>query len=110
MSKGVEKMLHRMIQPNADVRCTAPEALCDPYWDAPLPVPKKAASSRTPDKAKARDVTQVSSSRQVSKGQRSRIERDDDKENVPITTPNSKKNPVRQRVLSGSGGKPAYCC
>ncbi|KAH9018434.1 kinase-like domain-containing protein [Lactarius pseudohatsudake] len=27
MSKGIEKMLHRMIQPNADVRCTAPDAL-----------------------------------------------------------------------------------
>jgi serine/threonine-protein kinase GIN4 len=109
MSKGIEKMLHRMIQPNADVRCTAAEALGDPYWDAPLPVPKKAASSGTPDKAKPRNVTSAKSSRQVSKGQpteRKRAERrDEDKENTPVTTPNVKKNPARQRVLSGSGGK-----
>jgi serine/threonine-protein kinase GIN4 len=109
MSKGIEKMLHRMIQPNADVRCTAAEALGDPYWVAPLPVPKKAASSGTPDKAKPRNVTSAKSSRQVSKGQpteRKRTERrDEDKENTPVTTPNVKKNPARQRVLSGSGGK-----
>ncbi|SRR6266702_1288050 len=109
MSKGVEKMLHRMIQPNADVRCTAPEVLGDPYWNAPLPVPKKATSSGTPDNARRRNVTPVLSSRQVSKGQppkRERVEkRDEDKENIPVTTPNSKKNPVRQRVLSGTGGK-----
>ncbi|KAN0135253.1 hypothetical protein V8E53_006818 [Lactarius tabidus] len=107
MSKAIEKTLHRMIQPNADVRCTAAEALGDPYWDAPLPAPKKSASSGTPDKAKPRNVTSAKSSRQVSKGQpteRKRAERrDEDKENTPVTTPNVKKNPVRQRVLSGSG-------
>jgi serine/threonine-protein kinase GIN4 len=109
MSKGIEKMLHRMIQPNADVRCTASEALGDSYWDAPLPVPKKTASSGTPDKARPRNVTPLLSPRQVSKGQppeRKRVEkRDEDKENITGTTPNSKKLPVRQRVLSGSGGK-----
>lgn len=112
MSKGIEKMLHRMIQPNADVRFTATEALDDPYWDSPLPVPKKTASSGTPDKAKPRNVTSAKSSRQVSKGQppeRKRAERrDEDKENTPVTTPNVKKNPVRQRVLSGSGGKRSF--
>jgi serine/threonine-protein kinase GIN4 len=106
MSKGAEKVLHRMIQPNADVRCTASEALGDPYW---LSVPQKAASSETPDNARLRNVTPVWSSRQVSKGQpseRKRVEkRDEDKENNPVTTPNTKKNPIRQRVLSGSGGK-----
>ena len=112
MSKGIEKMLHRMIQPNADVRFTATEALDDPYWDSPLPVPKKTASSGTPDKAKPRNITSAKSSRQVSKGQppeRKRAERrDEDKENTPVTTPNVKKNPVRQRVLSGSGGKRSF--
>ena len=109
MSKGIEKMLHRMIQPNADVRCTAPEALGDSYWDAPLPVPKKTASSGTPDKARSRNVTPLWSPRQASKGQppeRKRVEkRDEDKENITGTTPNTKKIPARQRVLSGSGGK-----
>ena len=109
MSKGIEKMLHRMIQPNADVRCTAPEALGDSYWDVPLPVPKKTASSGTPDKARSRNVTPLWSPRQVSKGQpseRKRVEkRDEDKENITETTPNTKKIPARQRVLSGSGGK-----
>ncbi|KAF8262824.1 hypothetical protein EI94DRAFT_655407 [Lactarius quietus] len=107
MSKGVEKMLHRMIQPNADVRCTASEALEDPYWDALLPASKKTASGGTPDKTRPRSVTPAWSSRRVSKGQppeRKRVERrDEDKENTPVTTPNVKKNPVRQRVLSGSG-------
>ena len=32
MSKGVEKLLRRMILPNADLRCTASEAMADPYW------------------------------------------------------------------------------
>ena len=109
MSKGAEKVLHRMIQSNADVRCTASEALGDPYWDVPLSVPKKTAGSVTPGSARSRNVTPVGSSRQLSKGQppeRKRVEkRDEDKENIPATTPNTKKNPVRQRVLSGSGGK-----
>lgn len=32
MSKAVEKLLRRMIAPNADLRCTASEAMFDPYW------------------------------------------------------------------------------
>ncbi|KAF9255643.1 hypothetical protein L218DRAFT_314111 [Marasmius fiardii PR-910] len=32
MSKGVEKLLRRMLAPNADLRCTATEAMKDPYW------------------------------------------------------------------------------
>ncbi|KAG7445820.1 kinase-like protein [Guyanagaster necrorhizus] len=32
MSKGMEKLLHRMIAPNADLRCTASQAMQDPYW------------------------------------------------------------------------------
>ncbi len=32
MSKGMEKLLRRMISPNADLRCTASEAMQDPYW------------------------------------------------------------------------------
>ncbi|KAF9645155.1 kinase-like protein [Thelephora ganbajun] len=32
MSRGVEKLIRRMVSPNADVRCFASEALDDPYW------------------------------------------------------------------------------
>jgi hypothetical protein len=37
MSRGVEKLIRRMVAPNADVRCFAAEALDDSYW-----VPKEA--------------------------------------------------------------------
>jgi len=37
MSRGIEKLIRRMVAPNADVRCFATEALDDPYW-----VPKEA--------------------------------------------------------------------
>ena len=37
MSRGIEKLIRRMVAPNADVRCLASEALDDPYW-----VPKEA--------------------------------------------------------------------
>ncbi|KAJ6461646.1 hypothetical protein DFH09DRAFT_582339 [Mycena vulgaris] len=32
MSKAIEKLLRRMISPNADLRCTASDAMNDPYW------------------------------------------------------------------------------
>ena len=32
MSKGMEKLLRRMVLPNADLRCTASQAMADPYW------------------------------------------------------------------------------
>lgn len=32
MSEGVETLLRRMILPNADLRCTASEAMEDAYW------------------------------------------------------------------------------
>jgi hypothetical protein len=108
MSKGAEKMLHRMIQPNADLRCTAPEVLQDPYWDASLPAPghKKPASSGTPDKSKSYNDVPPPSSRRGSRTQqpeRERTKKYDDKENSP-TVPNPKKAPARQRVLSGTDG------
>ncbi|KAF8158040.1 hypothetical protein B0H34DRAFT_707275 [Crassisporium funariophilum] len=34
-SKPMEKLLHRMIAPNADLRCTAMQAIADTYWQAP---------------------------------------------------------------------------
>ena len=37
MSRGVEKLIRRMVAPNADVRCFASEALDDHYW-----IPKEA--------------------------------------------------------------------
>lgn len=111
MSKGVEKMLHRMIQPNADLRYTAPEVLQDPYWDSPLPSPgnKKAASSGTPDRPpKSRNVVSPWSSRRASKAQQLEHEqmkkKHDDKENASMIVSNSRKVPTRQRVLSGTDG------
>jgi serine/threonine-protein kinase GIN4 len=32
MSKSIEKLLRRMISPNADLRCTASDAMNDGYW------------------------------------------------------------------------------
>ncbi|KAJ6621778.1 hypothetical protein B0H10DRAFT_2015719 [Mycena sp. CBHHK59/15] len=32
MSKAIEKLLRRMISPNADLRCTATDAMNDTYW------------------------------------------------------------------------------
>lgn len=32
MSKGMERLLKRMLSPNADLRCTADEAMKDIYW------------------------------------------------------------------------------
>ena len=110
MSKGAEKMLRRMIQPNADLRCTAPEVLQDPYWNALLPVPghKKLASGGTPDKSKSHNGVSPLSSRRASKVQQAEREqtkrRCHDKENSPITVPTPKKAPSRQRVLSGTDG------
>ncbi|KAI0260657.1 hypothetical protein BC834DRAFT_973256 [Gloeopeniophorella convolvens] len=108
MSKGVEKMLHRMIQPNADLRCNAPDALLDPYWETPLPEPgnKKASNSTTSDSPKLRDIISPWSPRQPSKGQqleRGRPERKrEGKENAPAAVATPKKEGARQRVLSGT--------
>jgi serine/threonine protein kinase len=116
MSKAAEKMLRCMIQPNADLRCTAPEVLQDPYWDTPLSAsgPKKATSNSTPEKAHSRRVVSPWSSRRTSKMQQSEREQttknhDDNKENSPLPSPNTKKAPGRQRVLSGTDGELHLC-
>jgi serine/threonine-protein kinase GIN4 len=116
MSKGAEKILRRMIQPNADLRCTAPEALQDPYWGPPpsASAHKRAASGGIQGRSRSRNVISPLSSRRASKTQQSESEhaeiKQDDKENVPVTTPNTKKGPHRQRVLSGTDGKFFYPC
>ena len=103
-------MLRRMIQPNADLRCIAPEVLQDPYWDASLPASghKKPASSGTPDKSKSYNGVSPLSSRRASQVQQAEREqtkrKHHDKENSPIAVPNPKKAPYRQRVLSGADG------
>jgi hypothetical protein len=33
MSKSMERMLRKMVVPNADLRYTAPQAMLDPFWD-----------------------------------------------------------------------------
>ena len=40
MSRSVEKLIRRMVAPNADVRCLASDALDDPYW-----IPKEVLKS-----------------------------------------------------------------
>lgn len=32
MSKGMEKLLRRMLEPSADIRCDAIDAMADTYW------------------------------------------------------------------------------
>lgn len=44
MSGSIEKLLRRMILPNADLRCTAEAAIADSYWTAP---PSPEAESKT---------------------------------------------------------------
>jgi hypothetical protein len=110
MSKGTEKVLRRMIQPNADLRCTALEVLQDPYWDASLPASahKRPASSGTADKSKSHNgIPPLSSCRGSRAQQREREQtkrKCDDKENSPMTVPNPKKSPARQRITSGTDG------
>ncbi|KAH8824981.1 hypothetical protein DL96DRAFT_1467433 [Flagelloscypha sp. PMI_526] len=41
ISPGVEKLLRRMISPNADLRCNATDASLDAYWKTPLPSPQQ---------------------------------------------------------------------
>lgn len=42
MSKGIERLLRKMIAPNADLRCTASEAMKDIYWtEKGSPSPRK---------------------------------------------------------------------
>ena len=107
MSKDVEKILHRMIQPNADQRCTAPEALQDPYWDLPSPASVHKPGG-IPCRSRSRDAISPSSRRVFKTRQSGRKHAEVnqiDKENVPMTAPNMKKGPGRQRVLSGTDGE-----
>src|SRR5258707_12420810 len=99
-----------MIQQNADLRCTAPEVLQDPYWDTSLLAPghRKPASIGTPDKSKSYNGVSSPSSHRGSRAQRAEREqtkrKHHDKENAPITEQNQKKAPARKRLLSGSDG------
>jgi hypothetical protein len=38
MSKGIEKLLKRMIVPKVDLRCDATDAMTDVYWDGDIEV------------------------------------------------------------------------
>ncbi|ETW81318.1 hypothetical protein HETIRDRAFT_451140 [Heterobasidion irregulare TC 32-1] len=95
MSKGAEKMLRRMIQPNADLRCMAKDAMLDLYWaeskDAFAAAHRKSASmsftgaaTSTPTPEKDKDGTKLIdiispwSTRRLSKDQR-----DKEKERKP---------------------------
>ncbi|KAJ3482863.1 hypothetical protein NLJ89_g12113 [Agrocybe chaxingu] len=61
-SKGMEKLLHRMISPNADLRCTAMQAMADSYWQASKKealVQHKRASSYTSSIVFEKDVEKL---------------------------------------------------
>ncbi|KAL1686161.1 kinase-like domain-containing protein [Schizophyllum commune] len=47
MSRGMEKLLRRMMSPNADLRCTASAALEDPYWAADAHPHRRSASDNS---------------------------------------------------------------
>ena len=38
MSKGIEKLLKRMVVPKVDLRCDATDALTDAYWGGDIEV------------------------------------------------------------------------
>ncbi|CDO76701.1 hypothetical protein BN946_scf184975.g10 [Trametes cinnabarina] len=69
MSKGAEKLLKRMVLPNADLRCTAEEAMRDVYWsseegerETSAKVHRKSASvshSRTPSLVLDREMSKL---------------------------------------------------
>ncbi|KAF9046192.1 kinase-like domain-containing protein [Panaeolus papilionaceus] len=46
-SKGIEKLLQRMIAPNADLRCTATQAMKDSYWQTTRADAQAAIHSKT---------------------------------------------------------------
>lgn len=47
MTTGIEKLLRRMIDPNADLRCTASVAMKDPYWSQTSSENAQISSNRT---------------------------------------------------------------
>ena len=62
MSEGIERMLRKMISPKADARCTASDAMKDPYWVEQLesrPTLSPAASTnpiKTPSRTRKQDA------------------------------------------------------
>ncbi|KAI0081624.1 hypothetical protein K474DRAFT_1671815 [Panus rudis PR-1116 ss-1] len=72
MSRQVEKLLKRMILPNADLRYTASDAMADPYWTTAIAPPqaqlrghKKSASVSQVLGAAPRFTADVSSKRKI---------------------------------------------
>ncbi|KAI0826825.1 hypothetical protein BC628DRAFT_1410038 [Trametes gibbosa] len=104
MSKPVEKLLRRMILPNADLRCTASDAMKDPYWTAgadSVSSHRKSASvshSRTSslilDKevSKLLDVIPPWSSRANKEKEKERVKTDREKDRVKFATVSGKEN------------------
>ncbi|KAI0038637.1 hypothetical protein FA95DRAFT_1684578 [Auriscalpium vulgare] len=93
MSKGVERLIHRMVQPNADLRCTATEAMADLYWNAAaatssLGAHKKAASISSPDASKILDIISPWSTRRLSRDVKVKAKATTkvDKENIMTAT------------------------
>ncbi|KAG7088184.1 hypothetical protein E1B28_012202 [Marasmius oreades] len=59
MSKGVEKLLRRMLAPNADLRCTATEAMKDSYWMTDVQSSHRKSSSYGSSIVFEKDITKL---------------------------------------------------
>ncbi|KAL5523403.1 hypothetical protein ACEPAF_1670 [Sanghuangporus sanghuang] len=99
MSKAAERLLRRMICPNVDTRCTAAEAILDPYWMEDIDTislsPKNSlmtmsspASGMTPDRARKMGVKPMSSKENMRAlvAKRSNLSEASDK-TKPVTRP-----------------------
>ncbi|TFY73392.1 hypothetical protein EWM64_g10620, partial [Hericium alpestre] len=74
MSKSAERLLRRMIQPNADMRCVAADAMADPYWvesaESSISSHRKSASlsfASSGSESKLMDIISPWSTRRLSK-------------------------------------------
>ncbi|THH18203.1 hypothetical protein EW146_g2746 [Bondarzewia mesenterica] len=114
MSKSAERLLRRMIQPNADLRCMATDVMADSYWteykDAVVSSHRKSASVSyvaSPlslvvgkDSAKLIDIISPWSTRRLSKDQREKerktkggkVAMSAGKENASLAVPKTRKD------------------
>ncbi|KAI0315826.1 hypothetical protein OF83DRAFT_1061408 [Amylostereum chailletii] len=109
MSKGAERLLRRMIQPNADLRCMAADAMKDSYWtqaaEAPTVSHKRAASTSSISRVlgdkegtKLLDIISPWSTRRLSKDQEKERKTKvpaKDKENIASPPPSLRLRPKK---------------
>ncbi|ESK95245.1 map microtubule affinity-regulating kinase 4 isoform 2 [Moniliophthora roreri MCA 2997] len=103
MSKGVEKLLRRMLAPNADLRCTASEAMKDPYWTSDDQSSHRRSSSYTSSIVFEKDMSKLMdvSSPWSSPGDRTGIHSPSS-----LVTPNSNEVTGRNKTVVKSKSQP----